>query len=194
MRFTTVDPIRSGSNWYSYVSNDPINMIDPFGLSGQSDNPFQENIDKINNALEDLNNTEWANSSSGEQITETLEQLNSNNDIIITSEETLPDQLSQYRPDSDTILIRDDVPDDQIPSLLAHEGTHAQQQRDGKLVEYGFDDEREAFNNEYDVDQEIRPDETYNYSDDEIRDGYGFSDPNTGAVDRKDIDSGKCND
>lgn len=32
-RFTTVDPIRDGSNWFSYVVNDPVNWCDPFGLS-----------------------------------------------------------------------------------------------------------------------------------------------------------------
>ncbi len=32
-RFTTVDPIRDGSNWFSYVVNDPVNYVDPFGLS-----------------------------------------------------------------------------------------------------------------------------------------------------------------
>ncbi len=31
-RFTTIDPIRSGLNWYVYCSNDPINFIDLFGL------------------------------------------------------------------------------------------------------------------------------------------------------------------
>ncbi len=31
-RFTTVDPIRDGSNWFSYVVNDPVNYCDPFGL------------------------------------------------------------------------------------------------------------------------------------------------------------------
>ncbi len=31
-RFTTVDPIRDGSNWFSYVVNDPVNYVDPFGL------------------------------------------------------------------------------------------------------------------------------------------------------------------
>jgi RHS repeat-associated protein len=31
-RFTTVDPIRDGSNWYAYVNNDPVNWIDPWGL------------------------------------------------------------------------------------------------------------------------------------------------------------------
>ena len=33
MRFTTVDPIKSGSNWYAYVNNDPVNFIDPLGLT-----------------------------------------------------------------------------------------------------------------------------------------------------------------
>ena len=33
MRFTTVDPVKDGLNWYAYVGNDPINMIDLFGLT-----------------------------------------------------------------------------------------------------------------------------------------------------------------
>jgi RHS repeat-associated protein len=32
-RFTTVDPVRDGSNWFVYVNNDPVNWIDPWGLS-----------------------------------------------------------------------------------------------------------------------------------------------------------------
>jgi uncharacterized protein RhaS with RHS repeats len=50
MRFTTVDPIHAGFNWYSSVSNDPINKIDPFGLT-ESDtqattNPYATWIEK----------------------------------------------------------------------------------------------------------------------------------------------------
>jgi RHS repeat-associated protein len=32
-RFTTVDPIKDGVNWYGYVGNDPVNFVDPLGLS-----------------------------------------------------------------------------------------------------------------------------------------------------------------
>jgi RHS repeat-associated protein len=31
-RFTTVDPIRDGNNWFAYVNNDPVNFIDLWGL------------------------------------------------------------------------------------------------------------------------------------------------------------------
>ncbi len=31
-RFTTVDPIRDGTNWFSYVNNDPVNFVDLWGL------------------------------------------------------------------------------------------------------------------------------------------------------------------
>jgi RHS repeat-associated protein len=31
-RFTTVDPIRDGTNWFAYVNNDPVNWIDLWGL------------------------------------------------------------------------------------------------------------------------------------------------------------------
>jgi RHS repeat-associated protein len=37
-RFTTIDPIRDGSNWFAYVNNDPINWIDPTGLKGKVTN------------------------------------------------------------------------------------------------------------------------------------------------------------
>jgi RHS repeat-associated protein len=32
-RFTTVDPVRDGSNWFAYVNNDPVNWADPWGLA-----------------------------------------------------------------------------------------------------------------------------------------------------------------
>jgi RHS repeat-associated protein len=31
-RFTTIDPVRDGSNWFAYVNNDPVNWVDPWGL------------------------------------------------------------------------------------------------------------------------------------------------------------------
>ena len=34
-RFTTVDPIRDGHNWYAYCSNDPVNFVDLWGLSAE---------------------------------------------------------------------------------------------------------------------------------------------------------------
>ena len=32
VRFTTVDPIRDGANWFTYVNNDPVNYVDLWGL------------------------------------------------------------------------------------------------------------------------------------------------------------------
>ena len=40
-RFTTVDPIRDGTNWYGYVTNDPLNLIDRYGL--KADKKSNEN-------------------------------------------------------------------------------------------------------------------------------------------------------
>jgi RHS repeat-associated protein len=33
-RFTTVDPVRDGNNWFTYVNNDPVNWVDSDGLIG----------------------------------------------------------------------------------------------------------------------------------------------------------------
>ncbi len=37
-RFSTVDPIRDGRNWYCYVVNDPVNYVDLWGLCGSDGN------------------------------------------------------------------------------------------------------------------------------------------------------------
>jgi RHS repeat-associated protein len=37
-RFTTVDPVRDGVNWYAYVNNDPVNWVDPWGLTASDGN------------------------------------------------------------------------------------------------------------------------------------------------------------
>ena len=36
MQFTTIDPIRDGMNWYGFVSGDPINRIDLYGLDANA--------------------------------------------------------------------------------------------------------------------------------------------------------------
>ncbi|ORC31237.1 hypothetical protein B4O97_17135 [Marispirochaeta aestuarii] len=49
-RWTTIDPIRAGKNWYAYVENDPVNWVDLWGLlpevggTGQVDDPLERAI------------------------------------------------------------------------------------------------------------------------------------------------------
>ncbi len=43
-RFTTVDPIRDGNNWFAYVNNDPVNHFDILGLCEGSDKSANPNI------------------------------------------------------------------------------------------------------------------------------------------------------
>lgn len=38
---SSVDPIRDGSNWFSYVINDPVNYCDPFGLTASDSRTVQ---------------------------------------------------------------------------------------------------------------------------------------------------------
>ncbi|MDR2313909.1 MAG: RHS repeat-associated core domain-containing protein [Spirochaetaceae bacterium] len=62
-RFTTTDPVRDGNNWFAYVNNDPVNWVDPWGLSGSDGQnkpkneippktPGEKVADKVNETLE----------------------------------------------------------------------------------------------------------------------------------------------
>ena len=55
-RFTTVDPIRDGRNWYCYVVNDPVNFVDLWGLQCQSENDGENNV-KLSQTIVDKINT-----------------------------------------------------------------------------------------------------------------------------------------
>ena len=46
-RFTSVDPIRDGRNWYCYVVNDPVNYVDLWGLCGSDGNSKYNPEDSI---------------------------------------------------------------------------------------------------------------------------------------------------
>jgi len=49
-RFITEDPIRDGENWFAYVGNNPVNWVDPWGLSA-SDGKKKEDL--IKNRIND---------------------------------------------------------------------------------------------------------------------------------------------
>ncbi|MEE1000266.1 MAG: RHS repeat-associated core domain-containing protein [Treponemataceae bacterium] len=63
-RFTTVDPIRDGRNWYCYVVNDPVNYVDLWGLQCKSESDRE--IYGINYIFQSFNvENEYIKSQSG---------------------------------------------------------------------------------------------------------------------------------
>ena len=57
-RFITIDPIKDGSNWYAYCSNNPLKFVDPDGLKVA----WYDTSNKMNNA-------KWAKKSYGKYNT-----------------------------------------------------------------------------------------------------------------------------
>ena len=51
-RWTTVDPVRSGTNWYAYVNADPVDFVDPVGLTA-SDMQVSQTISDVSYLMND---------------------------------------------------------------------------------------------------------------------------------------------
>ncbi len=58
-RFTTVDPIRDGSNWFSYCNGDPVNFVDLWGQAPRnlSVEDREAYMNKINEYKDYVNNS-----------------------------------------------------------------------------------------------------------------------------------------
>jgi RHS repeat-associated protein len=54
-RFTTVDPVRDGSNWFAYVNNDPVNWVDPWGLNANEPEQNGKNGSLFSGTIESPN-------------------------------------------------------------------------------------------------------------------------------------------
>jgi RHS repeat-associated protein len=50
-RFTTVDPIRDGDNWFVYVGGEPVGRVDLWGLQEIIKSPIQELDDRLTSVL-----------------------------------------------------------------------------------------------------------------------------------------------
>ena len=76
-RFITEDPIRDGENWFSYVGNNPVNWVDPWGLSasdGQKTAPV--NKDSVNTTHKKQSTfNSWSNKKTGDKLTAAEQKL-----------------------------------------------------------------------------------------------------------------------
>jgi RHS repeat-associated protein len=118
-RFTTVDPIKDGSNWYAYVNNDAVNFVDERGLRGLTSEELAE-AKKIFGDDYDYSSIEILTGDElpfiGKILTATDAAVTIGNTIYFPNEK---DGSSEYDPD---IYI----------DWLIHELTHAYQyQKDG---------------------------------------------------------------
>ena len=74
-RFTTVDPIRDGSNWFSYVINDPVNYVDPNGCFALEVLLVKAGIGFAGGFLEDAGTQLIVNMASGQDFKEAVKNI-----------------------------------------------------------------------------------------------------------------------
>ena len=56
-RFSTIDPIRDGSNWFAYCNNEPVNFLDLWGLKASDAGHTDVTLSYTKNASDTLNVT-----------------------------------------------------------------------------------------------------------------------------------------
>src|SRR5690554_2133907 len=72
MRWMTSDPAKDGTNWYQYVSGDPVNLWDPLGLCEEELNFWQRTVKK---GIDILDKTYIAESDGYKKAVEWIEKV-----------------------------------------------------------------------------------------------------------------------
>jgi uncharacterized protein RhaS with RHS repeats len=129
-RFTTVDPVRDGANWFAYVNNDPVNWIDPWGLTASdksSANSYTNSSTFFTVLPSDVfDGGGFAINAFGATITTTVITNSSNNTVDIFSITTNgPSMYDAKATTSATVLVDGAVYDRGVltlqPSILSAE-------------------------------------------------------------------------
>jgi RHS repeat-associated protein len=76
-RFSTVDPIRDGRNWYTYVLNDPVNYVDLWGLERADKKIIGKLFSNISSGFSQL-----FNGDSGQDYKQLADQALKNGDYL----------------------------------------------------------------------------------------------------------------
>lgn len=145
------------SHRYVYCLNNPVRYIDPYGWS-------------IRDAIDTIRGTRWSGTPEGQRVIDALDDAYNRGEIDIA--DLPPGTRAQYDPNTGQITIDTDVDADHLPGRLSHEGTHREQDNQGQA--YGFNSEREAFDNAFELESEVGIEDAFNPSDDWIRENYGF--------------------
>jgi len=119
-RFTTVDPIRDGNNWFAYVNNDPVNWIDLWGLNASEQvRSYLQKTALGRDALETIDNG--------------VIHLKSYStySIVYESEPKITTIHGYFDSDTNTIAVSIIYNPEDIASIIIHEYVHYTQEEKG---------------------------------------------------------------
>lgn len=185
-RFSTIDPIRDGNNWFAYCNNEPVNFLDAWGLSAsdvQNKDIYDMNKSDpsntkctqgdINKAINKIAESKWGKTV-GKEVVEKLNEMNANGKINISDvSKTHKDADGYYSRRTGEITIDENLSGWDLERVLVHEGAHGVQDDNGQLAVYDFPDEREAYDATDDYMKSTHK-MSINKSDDTIKQQYGF--------------------
>jgi len=136
-RFITEDPVKDGSNWFSYVANNPLRYTDPTGLLIEVSygDGFENNQDTADKAYERATSYLKENSNTFSRLFSKLTESKETYTVNITRGENKYNSATNTVDWNPNLAIQDDEGLVSPAALLSHEMGHALQDDTGALDE-----------------------------------------------------------